>query len=150
MWTLFLIFLAASAAAAATGTLFKPGAWYEGLEKPAWTPRKWMFPVVWTVLYIASAYAAARVAIRPDSGQALAFWSMQIAFNTLWTPVFFGAHRMAAGLIVIVILWLAVAAVMVNFLTLDLLAGLLIVPYLIWVTVAASLNLWIWRNNRAG
>lgn len=150
MWTLFLIFLMACGAAAATGSLFKPGAWYEGLNKPVWTPRKWMFPVIWTLLYIAIAYAGARVAMRADSGQALALWSLQIALNTLWTPVFFGAHRIRAGMIVIAILWLAVAAMMGNFLTLDLIAGLLVAPYLIWVTIAASLNFWIWRNNPSG
>lgn len=148
MMTHFFVFLGASVAAAATGTLFKPGAWYDGLNKPAWTPRKWMFPVVWTVLYLASAYAAARVAVSPDPGLALAFWSMQISLNTLWTPVFFGAHQIRTGLIVILALWIAVAAVLVHFLTIDLIAGLLIAPYLAWVTVASALNFWILRNNR--
>jgi tryptophan-rich sensory protein len=89
-------------------------------------------------------YAAARVAAlsgtTPGTGQALAFWSVQIALNTLWTPVFFGLKRMKAGLVVIGLLWLAVAATMLSFFRLDLLAGLLMVPYLIWVSIAAALN----------
>lgn len=146
---LFLIFLSASVAAASTGILFKPGSWYEQLEKPAWTPLKWMFPVVWTFLYITSAYAAARVAALPEAGPGLAFWSLQIALNTLWTPVFFGAHRVRAGMVVISCLWLSLAGLLVQFLSLDLIAGLLIVPYLAWVSVASALNFWILRNNPA-
>ncbi|SMX46955.1 tryptophan-rich sensory protein TspO [Actibacterium lipolyticum] len=149
MLALFLTFLAASAAAAATGVIFKPGAWYDALNKPSWTPRRWMFPVVWTILYIASAYAAARVAMESDSGQALAFWTLQIALNTLWTPVFFGAHRIKAGLVVIMCLWLAIALTLLAFVSVDLIAALLILPYLLWVTIATALNLWIWRNNVA-
>ena len=144
---LFLTFLAASAAAASTGFLFKPGAWYVGLNKPTWTPPNWAFPVVWTTLYLLSSYAATRVAVLPGNGQALAFWAMQIAFNTLWTPVFFGAHRMLTGLVVMAGLLVAVVGMLVTFWALDTVAGLLIVPYLAWLATAAALNLWVWRFN---
>ena len=149
-WALFLIFLAATGAAAATGSLFGPGAWYQGLMKPGWTPPGWAFPVVWTTLYILMALAAARVATVPGAGYALAFFALQIALNTLWTPVFFGAHRIGLGLAVIAILWLTVAAMLIAFWRLDGLAGLMMLPYLGWLSVAASLNLWIWRNNPGG
>ncbi|MDO9527155.1 MAG: TspO/MBR family protein, partial [Gemmobacter sp.] len=109
-WTLFLTFLAACGAAAATGALIKPGAWYASLQKPSWTPPNWAFPVVWTILYILIAYAAMRVAVAAGSAQPLAFWALQITLNTLWTPVFFGLHRMRAAMGVMVGLWLAVAA----------------------------------------
>lgn len=150
-WTLFLTFLAASGAAAATGAMFEPGAWYKALNKPTWTPPNWAFPVVWTILYISMAIAAARVAVLPGSGQALAFWGAQIAFNTLWTPVFFGLYRMGAAMIVMLGLWLFVALTMVSFWQHDWIAGALFVPYLIWVTVAGALNFSVWRlNPRAG
>lgn len=148
MLTLFLTFLAATVAAGATGMLFKPGPWYEGLVKPDWTPPKWAFPVVWTTLYVLMSYAAARVAGHAAAGQALAFWALQIALNTLWTPVFFGARRMGMGMAVIVALWLAVLATCWAFWQLDWLAGLLMLPYLAWVTVAAGLNWRVWRDNR--
>lgn len=147
MWSLFLVFLAASGAAAAGGSFFKPGAWYLSLVRPSWTPKGWVFPVVWTTLYVASAYAAARVATVPGAGMALAFWGLQIALNTLWTPVFFGAHRMGAGMAIILALWLAVAAMLISFWALDWLAGLLIVPYLAWLCVACALNFRVWRDN---
>jgi len=102
---------------------------------------------VWTTLYLLSSYAATRVAVLPGNGQALAFWAMQIAFNTLWTPVFFGAHRMLTGLVVMAGLLVAVVGMLVTFWALDTVAGLLIVPYLAWLVVAAALNLWVWRFN---
>lgn len=146
-WSLFLTFLAACGAAAATGAMFQPGAWYESLDKPDWTPPDWVFPTAWTVLYLFMSYAAMRVALLPGSGQAIALWGLQIAYNTLWTPIFFGLRRMGAGMAVIVILWLAVAATTVAFFRLDWLAGLLFVPYLIWCTIAGALNWSVWRRN---
>lgn len=146
-WGLFLTFLAACGAAAATGAMFEPGEWYRGLNKPSWTPPGWAFPVVWTILYISMAVAAARVAVLPESGQALAFWGAQIAFNTLWTPVFFGQRRMGAAMLVIGGLWLFVALTTVSFWALDPWAGMLFTPYLLWVTIAGALNLAVWRMN---
>ena len=103
-FALFFTFLAACGAAAATGALFSPGDWYRGLRKPVWTPPDWLFPVAWTTMYLCMSAAAARVAVLPDAGQALALWSVQIAFNALWTPVFFGLKRMGAGLVVVLCL----------------------------------------------
>lgn len=144
---LFLSFLAACTAAGATGMLFQPGPWYDGLSKPRWTPPDWMFPVVWTALYLMMAFAAMRVAQLPGSGQALAFWAVQIALNTLWSPVFFGLHRMRAALIILGLMWLAVLATILAFLALDPIAGWLMAPYLLWVTIAGALNASVVRRN---
>lgn len=148
-WSLFLTYLAACGAAAATGAMFQPGAWYEGLQKPSWTPAKWVFPVAWTTLYLFMSFAAMRVAQIEGSGQALAFWSLQIAFNTLWTPVFFGLRRMRAAMIVMVGLWLSVVATTWTFFGVDLIAGLLFLPYLLWVSIAGALNFSVLRLNPA-
>ena len=146
-FSLFFTYLAACGAAAATGAMFNPGDWYAGLDKPRWTPPDWVFPVTWTLLYIFMAVSAARVAVLPGAGQALALWSVQIAFNTLWTPVFFGLHRLRAAMIVMVGLWLSVAATTVAFFVFDTWAGLLFVPYLVWVTIAGALNYSVLRRN---
>lgn len=148
-WTAFAIFLAAAATAGATGTFFSPGTWYEALVKPGFTPPPLAFPIVWTTLYVLMALAAARIAPKEANGTALAFWALQIALNTLWTPVFFGAHRIGAALVIIVLMWLAIAATTWAFFALDRWAGALMVPYLAWVSLATALNLAIWRLNPA-
>lgn len=149
-WPLFLIFLASCCAAAATGAMFKPGLWYDRLNKPGWTPPAWVFPVTWTTLYLLMSFAAMRVALADGSQFALALWGLQIALNTLWTPVFFGLHRLSAAMVVIVCMWLAVAATTVAFWMLDPVAGLCFLPYLVWVTIAAALNASILRLNPDG
>ena len=146
-WRVLAICLAAVAAAAATGSLFSPGSWYAGLDRAPWTPPGWVFPVVWSLLYLAMAVAAARVADRPGAGLALALFALQITLNTLWTPVFFGIHRAGAALLILGCLWLAVGGMLWAFWRIDRIAGLLIVPYLLWLTIALSLNAWIWRFN---
>jgi tryptophan-rich sensory protein len=148
-WGLFLTFLAACGGAAATGAMFQPGPWYDALQKPSWTPPNWLFPVAWTTLYLLMSLSAMRVAQLPGAGQALAFWAMQIALNTLWTPVFFGLRRMRAALVVMAFLWLSVAATTLAFWQMDWLAGLMFTPYLVWVSVAGALNFSVWRLNPA-
>lgn len=148
----FFVFLAATACAAATGMLFPPGDWYRSLQKPRWVPPNWVFPVVWTSLYILMAVAGARVVARlhdaPEAaGIALAFWGAQIAANTLWTPVFFGLRRLRAALPVMGMLWVTVAGAVVTHWQVDTLAGLMLLPYLVWVTIAGALNLSIVRLN---
>lgn len=146
-WLLFTVFLFACAAAGATGGMFPPGKWYDGLEKPSWTPPNWLFPVAWTTLYLCMSIAGARVAMIPGSGLALALWALQIALNTLWTPVFFGLQRIRAGMFVLVLLWITVFVCMIALFERDWLAGLLFLPYLVWVSTAAALNFSVMRLN---
>lgn len=147
IWICFAIFLAACFAAGSTGGLFSPGDWYDRLKKPWWTPPNWLFPVAWTLLYVCMAAAGARVAVSPDNGIAMAFWALQIALNGLWTPVFFGLKKMRLGLIVLSGLWVSVAASVVALWQVDMIAGLLFLPYLAWVSVAGALNAPVLRLN---
>lgn len=144
----FFIFLLACAAAGSTGMLFKPGPWYASLAKPSFTPPGWAFPVAWSVIYLLLAWAGYRLALLPTSQVALALWAAQIALNTLWTPVFFGAHRVFAGMVILVLLWLVAVALLVAAWQLDVTAGLMLVPYVAWLSVAAALNFFILRHNR--
>jgi benzodiazapine receptor len=145
---IFFVFLLACAAAASTGVIFKPGAWYEGLVKPSFTPPNWAFPVAWTVIYLLLAWAGYRMAMIPGSELVLALWAAQIALNTLWTPVFFGAHNLVASMVILVLLWLVVAVMLALTMRLDVITGLILFPYLVWLCVAAALNFSILRNNR--
>lgn len=146
-WLVFGILLLACLSAGATGGLFPPGAWYQNLEKPDWTPPNWLFPVAWTTLYLCIAAAGARASIRPDNGVAMALWALQIALNGLWTPVFFGLKKIRLGLVVLAGLWLSVFCGMIALWQVDWLAGLLFMPYLAWVSVAGALNLSVMRLN---
>lgn len=142
-----LVCLAACVPPALSGMLFKPGTWYAALDKPWWTPPNWMFPVVWAVLYLSMSIAAARAAILPNAPFLLALWAVQIAFNSLWSGVFFGLQNLRAGFFVLAGLWLAVLVTTLAFLQADLLAGLLFAPYLAWVSIALGLNFSVWRRN---
>ncbi|WP_426143273.1 tryptophan-rich sensory protein TspO [Pseudomonas sp. DWP3-1-2] len=144
----FFIFLLACGAAASTGILFKPGQWYESLTKPGFTPPNWVFPVAWSIIYLLLAWAGYRLSLIPGSQTALALWAAQIALNTLWTPVFFGAHQLFAGMVILTLLWMVVATMVVLAMQLDVIAGLILLPYLAWLSVAGALNLSILRNNR--
>ncbi len=146
--TLFPIFLMTCGVAGAAGVLFKPGQWYRDLDKPSWTPPNVLFPIVWAVLYVLMALAAARVAALPGTELALALWGLQITINTLWSGVFFGLHRILAGAVIIAMLWLAVLATTLAFLTHDTVAALMMVPYLVWGTYALALNISVWLRNR--
>ncbi len=146
-WIIFVVLLAACLAAGSTGALFPPGEWYRQLQKPGFTPPDRVFPVVWTTLYILIAAAGARVANLPDAGLAMALWSLQVALNAIWTPVFFGLKRAWLGLVVVALLWFAVAFGTLALFRLDTLAGLMFVPYLCWVSIAAALNYRVLKLN---
>ncbi|MEM6939743.1 MAG: TspO/MBR family protein [Pseudomonadota bacterium] len=145
---LFGVFLVACGAAGATGAAFPPGKWYDNLAKPSWTPPDWAFPVAWTSIYLLISFSGARVAGMEGSAYALAFWAMQAGFSTLWTPVFFGLRRLRGSLAVMLPLWLSVAGATYYHWQVDFWAGLAFVPYLVWVSVAAALNVAVWRLNK--
>lgn len=144
----FFMFLLACGAAATTGIIFKPGQWYERLIKPDFTPPNWAFPVAWTLIYLLLAWVGYRLSLIPGSQVLLALWAAQIALNALWTPVFFGAHRIFSAMVIIVVLWLVVALMVLMAFRLDVISGLLLLPYLGWLCVAAALNFAILRKNR--
>lgn len=135
------------ALASLSGALFSPGLWYAGLDKPPGTPPDFVFPIVWTALYIAIAIAAWRVWRRSGIGSALGLFVLQLALNALWTPVAFGAQRLGVALLVIVALWVVLAATLRAFWHADRLAGVLLVPYLLWVSYAVYLNAGLFGLN---
>jgi translocator protein len=135
-----LPFLVAVALVAGLGSLAQPGAWYVALEKPPGTPPPVVFPIVWTTLYALMAIAAWRVWRVSGFDVALKLWALQLGLNAAWSPVFFIAHRPWLAFVVIVALWLAIAATTTAFFRRDALAGRLMLPYLAWVSYAAYLN----------
>lgn len=121
--------------------------WYTTLDKPGFTPPSWVFGPVWTTLYALQGMAAwlvwkaglDRRAVRV----ALALFVLQFALNVAWSPAFFGLESPTLGLVVIVPLWVAIAATS----RVDRRAATLLVPYLAWVSFATALNYAIWMLN---
>lgn len=145
-WSL-LAFVVLCVATASTGAIFQPGAWYEALAKPSWTPPNWLFPVVWTILYIMIALAGWLVWRAVGFGGAIFFWGLQLVLNGAWSWLFFGQRRMDLAMIDVALLWLSIATFILLALPVSLWAGLFFVPYLVWVSIAAMLNLTVWRMN---
>lgn len=148
-----LVFVLLSALAALPGAvLFRPGDWYRRIDKPGWRPPDRAFGPVWAVLYLMIAVSGWLV--WRDGGAAMLFpeltaFGVQLVLNALWSAVFFGAHRMGWALFEIVLLWLAIALTIIVFLPVSALAAGLLVPYLLWVSLAVALNFSVWRRNRA-
>ena len=142
--------LALCFAAAATAVFVSTDGWYAGLQKPSWNPPSWLFGPAWSLLYILMAVAAWLVWREGGwkaQGSALRLFLLQWFLNALWTPLFFGLHRPGLAFAEIILLWLAIAATLWSFWRVRKLAGLLLVPYLAWVTFASVLNFTIWRLN---
>ncbi len=134
--------------AAAFGARHRPGEWYAGLAKPAWTPPGRLYAPVRSTLYTMMAVAAWLVWRAVGPGAELALFVVQLALNAAWSLLFFGRHRPFLALLDIGALWLAVAATLLAFWHVRPLAGWLLVPYLAWLTFAAALNAALWRLNR--
>lgn len=137
----------AVALASLSGALAPPGAWYGTLRHPPGTPPDAVFPVAWTLLYIAMAVAAWRVWRARGIGRELGLFVVQLVLNAAWMPVAFGLHALGWSLLLIVLVWLSVGAATAAFWRADRLAGLLMAPYLAWLTYAVYLNAGLaWLN----
>ena len=145
-----VVFLLIVMLVASSGAVFRPGAWYRTLAKPAWTPPNWVFPTGWTLLYVLIAIAGWRVWERLPLEATLlpmAVYALQLVLNAGWSAVFFGLRRPDWAFAELACLWLAIAANTLVFLPIDPLAAALLLPYLAWVTFAGALNLAVWRLN---
>lgn len=123
--------------------------WYPTIRKPSWNPPNWIFAPVWTLLYVMMAVSAWRVWERADNafGPMLIF-AFQLVLNVAWSAIFFGKRNISLAFKEIVLLWAAVIVTMTMFWAVDPLAGILFVPYALWVSFAAILNYTIDRMNK--
>ena len=146
MISAILIFIAVFITAC-SGAVFKPGDWYMSLNKPSWTPPGWVFPIVWTVLYIMIAYSGWLIWQAEGFGAVFALWIVQLVLNAAWSWLFFGRRRMDQAMVDVCAMWILIAAYIILAASVSSLAALLFVPYLIWVTIAAALNWRVWQMN---
>lgn len=126
---------------------------YDKLILPLLSPPGWVFPVMWTILYLLMGYASYLVL---TSGidkavvyPALGAYLVQLFLNFLWPVVFFGLVRFAAALLVLVLLWIAIFITIRRFFPISPLAGKLLIPYLIWVSFAGYLNAGVLLLNQS-
>ena len=124
--------------------------WYAALKKPGWVPPNWIFGPVWSALY--AMMAVAMWLVWRQGGLATAalpamIFGVQLALNVAWSAIFFRLHKPGAAFAEIIALWLAILATLILFWRSDVMAGLLMAPYLAWVSFAAVLNYTVWRLN---
>lgn len=141
-------------AAGAVGSIFTISAvstWYLSIQKPSFTPPNWLFGPVWTALYLlmgVSLYLLWSKGLQNTGVRtALVVFGSQLALNILWSYLFFGLHLLFLGLVEIVILWVAIALTILTSYRVSRNAGILLIPYIGWVSIAALLNYYVWILN---
>ena len=150
----FIICLAIPQLAGGLGALFTSAnipTWYASIARPELAPPNWIFGPVWTALFLLMGIALFLVWKRGQQGVwvtgALAIFGIQLALNILWSVLFFGLQSPGLALIEIGVLWVAILATIISFSGISRIAGLLLVPYLAWVSFASYLNYAIWTLN---
>jgi translocator protein len=129
------------------------GDWYRNLRKPAWNPPNWVFGPAWTAILALAAWSGVLAwtdAVDDGPGRVviIALFGVNIVLHMLWSPLFFALKRPDWALVEVPFLWLSIAALMLTVGGYSSLAAWLLLPYLLWVTFAAFLNLKIVRLNR--
>lgn len=125
---------------------------YSKIEQPALAPPPWLFPVVWTILYVLMGIGAALVYNRKDfkpeeTRNALIIYAINLALNFFWSILFFNLEAYLFAFIWLVALWIVIIAMIISFRKVSPVAAYLQIPYLLWVTFAGYLNLAIYILN---
>lgn len=118
--------------------------------QPPLSPPAWMFPVVWTVLYALMGISAARISLVPPSqarSQGLNLFIAQLIVNFFWSLIFFNAQAYGFAVLWLILLWVLVFWMILTFYKVDPPAAYLQIPYLLWLTFAAYLNIGVWLLN---
>lgn len=119
---------------------------YAAFQRPPLAPPGWLFPVVWTVLYVLMGIAAYLIWLEPPSEEkrsALLYYGAQLAVNFFWPVIFFRLEAYATAFFWLLLLWYLVFVTWQKFSELNKIAGYLLIPYLLWLTFAAYLNFYI-------
>ena len=152
----YIVSIAAALAAGGISSVFAMSAMkeYGALRQPPLAPPPWLFPVVWTILFVLMGVSAARIYIvgKQDrsggnsdiGGQAacaLRVYLVQLILNMLWTPLFFTLNLRLAAFVLLVMLLITVIVMTCRFFKLDKVSGILMLPYIAWLLFAGYLNL---------
>jgi len=124
--------------------------WFVDLVKPAWNPPSWLFGPVWITLYTLmglSAYIVWQNRDVPGAKLALSIYAVQLALNALWSILFFGLRNPGLAFLEIIVLLVFIIVTTVLFWKINTWAGVLLLPYIAWVSFATFLNYSIWQLN---
>ena len=146
-WISFIPFLGLVFAVAASGAVFMPGAWYQSLKRPSWTPPNWLFAPAWSVLYVMIAIAGWRVWSAAGLSAALVIWALNLIFNAAWSWLKFGRRQIQMALFDALDMLVTILVFMVLAWPIDPIATWLFAPYLAWVSFATLLNATLLRLN---
>lgn len=149
LWTVPAIVIGGSLVGVAANSGFAND-WYRPLIKPWFQPPGWAFGVVWTILYALMGVALAMILRSPDGParrRALILFGLQLALNFAWSPVFFGLGMIDVALLVLIALFAAVVAAMMAAWRIRPVAGMMFLPYILWLCVALALNYETGRLN---
>lgn len=124
-----------------------PGGWYAALNKPGFNPPSYLFAPVWLALYVCIGIGGARTWSRSPRSPAMGAWVVQMALNFLWSPIFFGMHRIGLALGIMAALLMSIVAFIALQWSADRLVAFLFVPYAAWVAFAFALNWSIYWLN---
>ena len=121
---------------------------FQTLSKPSFSPPGWLFPVVWTILYILMGIAVYLVLVskKTDRG-ALTFYGIQLFFNFFWPVLFFNMELYLFAFIWLVVLWILIFVTSLLFHNVSKVSGYLMLPYLLWTAFAGYLNFSIYLLN---
>lgn len=122
------------------GTVSMPDGWFAALQKPSFQPPNWLFGPVWSILYVLIGLAGARLHLQAPSSPAMKLWWVQLVLNFLWSPAFFALHMPGVALGIVGLLLLTLVALIAIALRENRTAGLLLLPYGLWVAFATALN----------
>ena len=124
---------------------------YPSINRPTLAPPGWVFPVVWTILYTLMGISLYLVwnsnAEQGEKRLAFIFFAAQLLLNFIWSPIFFGNRQFLLAFIVLVLMWLFTLGMIVAFYRISKTAGILQIPYLLWLTFAGYLNFAIYLLN---
>lgn len=128
------------------------GNWYAYLNKPIFSPPNWIFAPVWTFLYLTMGLSLFLVWVKAKDAKeinlAFIFFIIQLMLNIAWSLVFFGLNSILGGVIVVILLIAAVLFTIIKFFKISEIAGILLIPYLLWVSFASILNIAIYFLNK--
>lgn len=146
-----VVCLAVCFGAGAVGSIWSmesSGEWYRGLNKPDFQPPDDIFMPVWTALYLLMGISLWLVWLKAGwSWDLLMLFAAQLAFNALWSGFFFDLKDLLLAFFELCCLWVLIVATLISFWRVQPWAGVLLLPYLAWVTFAGYLNFTIWQLN---